>query len=107
MIKQDKDFFEGVEKILPYYNQLLKTGKIDFGVIENRVFVGKLFKMLYPNAMMDLSCDTCVKNYLHYLVAYYEAEYPKYIKSQEIKEVEVVPVEIPLKPKRKSRKNAK
>lgn len=97
----EKRLFDEIESVLPVLQS--KT----FNDIEQRRLVGKLIKELVPSVQVDLACDGCIMNYLNHLLAFYEREYPKHIKTQQVKEIEAVPVETPLKPKKKPKRNGK
>lgn len=82
---EPKILFEKIESLLEVLEQYKKDQTLNFQTTERLHSLNEVFRVIYnrPNLQLDLTCPSCVRDYLNQLIPYYEREYPKYLKSIE------------------------
>jgi len=77
--------FENIEQLMPILDQFKKKGTATI-TINEKIMLRQTFQAIHQGTFVDITCSTCIVNYLTILRAYYEREKPKWDKSQQKEE---------------------
>lgn len=97
-----KDLFTKIEQLLPILHTYIATGRATI-TADDKLLLKEVYALVYPGVQLDVACGHCCTTALHYLLAFYEREYPKFTASQPAGITTPVPIKKPKKSEKKWR----
>lgn len=95
----EKEKFDLVKMFTDKLIEQRKTGTLRFKDGDEKVLLKTVYQSIYGMVQVELACSNCVHHYLCMMEAWYEREYPKYLKTLPV-EIPAVEIKVVSKPKR-------